>query len=492
LAVVAVALGGSGCGRRDVIVEHIKFNARSQVFEVGRSTVTTFLNRLDPSGEESGEEDPGTAYSPRVRDLTGKYVVVKGGGRILLDLCRSSVVDVETVTREEFYNLGVITAPEPVYLQYDVDNLDRNMDLEPDGAIVPADHDSLAMMSGYVNYDNVARFYRDLGDTSRATQVPATVAFYAETGLGCDLLGTGRTGLSVPLHVADNAMFATAADMFIILRDAFMASGLELGVNPGVSAHEYGHRVFEHNVFFSDAAFRVHARRSFGSEEVQGGQCTFMTPAEQDLCVVTDSFMTAVNEGCADIFAYTFTGRSDFFLGRSLGSSPLAMTEPGLRDLAQEANTEEDIPLYAQQVVEAAKAGELHPYRLGTLWSRGFYHGIVEPGTGAAVTDDERRTTLAKEVYAPAVIRALRRLGDDLVANYRLDPRQLVRRYIEEVARDRGTGGENGNIRAGVCQSLCSRFGYMAFDTAVNGAGPQCPGRTATNPVVAGGFSCTL
>lgn len=484
VAALLSAVGGTsaGCGMQNVEVEHIKYQPEGDFFGLGRSVVTTFNNQYPLLGEGG--------YSPDVKRLSGGHVVVRGGGRLLLNLCRSP--DVNTVSRNEFYKLGIITAPQAVSIQYDVEPVSN--------AIIPTDHDSLVMLTAYVNFDSVRHFYHDvLGDDSGATNTRATIVYYGELAVGCDPLGLGH-GVSLPLSTVDNAAFVGTADVFVVLRDAVLFNGLELGTNPGVSAHEFGHRIWQHNVYADEAAFRLLVVELLGSEEQKNGLCTDDTPADGIAdCIASTYLMKGMDEGSADILAFTYTGVPDFHFGRSLPVQQNSATggETEFRDLSRDPEFEGEIKLYVDEVAELAEKGTLQFYRLGTLWSRGFFHGIVDPATGNPPATLEERVALARLRYAAAVIRAERRVGQDftnpgggLEHNTRFDPRQLIRRYIEEVSAPPGEAF-NSNVHAGVCQAMCNRFGYTAYDRPLGNAGPQCSGFVGTNPLLAV-FPCRL
>lgn len=478
-----------GCGTRDVIVEHIQFDTDQGTFRLGRSAVTTFLNQY-------GDAE---IYSPRVKDLEGEHVVIRGGGRVGGDLCRAAGINVETLTREQYFTLGVVSRPEPVRLSYNVDNLDRNGDGRPDGAIVPTDHDSLAMLSAYVAFDDVARFFREeLGDRSHATASRAQVAFYGEFAVGCDLSASlpgganGRGGVSLPMVVGDNAAYAPLGDMFIIMRDAVLSNRAELGINPGVLAHEFGHRLFVHNVYADDAAFRAMVRHSLGRGQGSTAQCSEGNEEERRLCAITDVMLRAMSEGIADVLAYAFTGQPDILLQYSFSSDA---DETQQRNLAGDPGREGAVPFYTEDVVDqAASDPQFQFYRLGTLWARGFYHGIVNPISGARPANERERVDLVRTRYGSAVLRALGRLGEDLAVSFRFDPRQYLRRYIQEAATDATTGADNALVRAATCQALCDRFGELPFHLVVNHVPAQCAGVEGNNPHAASGglFRCTL
>ncbi|MBI5496606.1 MAG: hypothetical protein HY904_16415 [Deltaproteobacteria bacterium] len=483
-ALAAVLLLGTACGDLQVPVEYVKWDEETAAFGLGRGIVTTFRNRFG--------DDVESPYEPMIDSLNGHHVVVAGGGSLLLNFCRQA--DPQTVSREEFYRLGVITEAKPVNLQ-----LSRRLD----GTWFGVEHDSISMLTAYVNFDNAAAFFRDvIHDDTLATTTRARIAFYGEMALGC---GNGRIGVALPVGAVDNAAFVGTADMFIVLRDAVFASGIELGANPGVAAHEYSHRIWQHNVFHGDEGFRLLALSFLGSPSQQAALCVDEVSADGCACKASGTLLKAMDEGTADIFAYTLTGRPAFFFDNSLAGSTAVGDEDKVRDLSREPVIDragstistEEVPFFNEKIVQRAAStdtvcgqGEpaLHYYRLGTLWSRGFYRSIVDPQSGNAPADEAARVGWARAHYAPAVRVAESRVGDDFTTpvsgrdyTFRFEPRQLIRRYIEEVSVDRDTRVYLPAVHDAVCQEMCNRFGYLPFDQPVNGVPAQCSGFMGAN-----------
>lgn len=469
---------------RDVPVEHVKHNPDSDAFELGVTKVSTFKNKNAVLGDD--------AYRPAVDELDGEFVTIKGGGRLLLNFCRLGG-NPDTISRSEFYQLGIVSAPRTVNLQYNT---------RWDGTVYAVEHDSLAMLTAYVNFDGVRTYFRDvIRDDSDATGTPAVLAYYGELGLGC---GSGRYGLSLPVGATDNAAFVGTADLFIILRDAVLAGGIELGSNPGVAAHEFSHRIFQHNVYAGERGFRLLATTILGDDTQQNRLCVDETDPSGVNCEATVSLLKGMDEGTADIFAYIYTGQAGFFLEHTVGITGLGavVNEDKMRNLAREPELDGELPIYSLLARDFAAQGQLQFYRLGTLWSRAFYRSVVDPQTGAEPVNEEARVAFARAHYGRAVLRALRRLGEDFTApvggrdfTYRFDPRQLIRRYIEEVSRDEDTGVALPAVRAAACRELCNRFGEPDFVDPLNGASPQCGGvigqnAFSTSPI--GIFPCTL
>jgi len=288
--------------------------------------------------------------------------------------------------------------------------------------------------------------------------------------------------------------------MFIILRDAVLSTGAQFGLNPGIIAHEFGHRIFHQNVWGQtrETFERMVLLSTLGNKTeeeqkaVMDSLCTDPTPLDSfPDCAATSILLNGLDEGICDVYAYTFTGVPDFYFSRSI--DPDVAAEPLLRDLSLTPNLEGDMPVYARNIlVGLIQENAFQYYRLGTLWSRGFYAGIVNPVTGARPTNEAARTQWSKEHYVAAVLRAQRRLGQDLLVEYRFEPQQFMRRYIEEVSRN-ADGTFNSVVHDAVCQALCDRFGSDQISHPVNGAVAQCAGMNGNNlKVEPSTFACQL
>ncbi|MEW5850397.1 MAG: hypothetical protein AB2A00_16545 [Myxococcota bacterium] len=459
---LVVALLVASCSERSLVVEHVGLLPGTDAFGLVRSVVASLDS--EPLAESVG------AYQPRLKQLEGQRVVIRGGGSFHGNLCSTLLnTDVNALGRDAFFRLGILEAPQVVDLQYDV-LPDEN---HPQGVVVAADHDSLAMLTTYVNLDHISAFFHDvLGDRSPATETRATVAFYGELGLGCQPLPGVLPVPTLPVETADGASYVPTADTFVLLRDAFTSYGVELVNNPGVQAHELAHRVFIQNLLAEDSAFRFYVLRRLGTEEQRNATCTDPTPDDEVAeCDATDLLLRGMDEGFADILAYAYTGRSDFLMHHSFPAPPLgSSTEAAQRDLAGTPSDPTDLERYGPNTVRDAQKSRLRPHRLGTLLARAFFQGITRDD-GTPPASDEERVALVRRRHAPALIRAVRVLGRDMGGEYRFDARQLVRRYVEEVV---GEGETQHVVRDAVCRPLCDRFGDLPFPFPVGEAAPQC------------------
>ncbi|MEW5854679.1 MAG: hypothetical protein AB2A00_38240 [Myxococcota bacterium] len=475
ICLLASLLLSGGCTSH-VLVEHFDFVDNTDTFSLVYSYVDSFLN---------ANEGLPLPYNPAIDTLEGKRVVIRGGGQVAAgDPCRGMLTpDVASLSRDDFYALHIVARPTQVNLQYNIQPVVL-ADGSVDNAVIPADHDSLAMLTAYVHLDRVQAFLRDvLKDDSRAATTRAVGLFDPEAVVSCSVPGLG--GPSVPLILSDNAAYNPSADVFILLRDALPTAEVALGTNPGVLAHEFGHRVFEQNLYISDEAFRRKVQELYGGQDF----CTDDTPDDEiDDCKASTLLQKGINEGFADIIAYTYMGRPDFGFTRSLSYDE---NEPSTRDrnFAVELDPERDFIIYDEAYVRQAEEGTLSYYFLGTLFGRGFYHGITNPQTGAAPVDEDERVELARTVYTPAMLRALRRLGEDYLVNARFDPRQVIRRFLQELPATTGN-----DARSGMCQAMCDRFGRLEYPAPVNNVAAQCTGFTGKNALVKNGgtFPCQL
>ncbi|MEW5854444.1 MAG: hypothetical protein AB2A00_37055 [Myxococcota bacterium] len=482
LAVVGT-LGGCAFSN-DTQVEIVDYDGAQQTFAFQVATVKTFRNEVPFGQDPVGEPEPTVElpYSPNITNLKGIHVEIRGGGSFGSNLCGGA--GATNMTREEFYAANILSEPGPVEIQYNVNPL---------GVAVASDHDSMFLLSTYTHFDRVRHFFRStLGDDSRATTTLVVAVFDTEAAVGCRAPWGG--GPSLPILIADNAAYAGQADMFVLLRNTFSTAtppGVEFGINPGIIAHEFGHRLFAQNVYFSDAAFRRLVVDTYGSVEDQAKQCEDQTEDDVDDCAISAKLLSGMNEGTADIFAYLYIGTPDFLLPFSFPASELEQ-----RDMAAAPSGEEGLHLYEPVPLLAKEQGWNH-YRLGTLWSRGFRAGIVDPRSGAELgsNEEEARVAAAREFHGRALLRALREQGEDFVVNFRFEPRQLVRRYLQQLGQPQGGITPHSNVKSAACQALCDRFGDMPI-TPVDRAGfpadAQCAGFTGKNLKTEVTFPCTL
>jgi hypothetical protein len=447
----------AACNDRDTLVEYIDWVEEDGQFEVTTTVVSTFQNQL-----------PGNAaYSPNVRNLLGEHVEMAGGGSVGIDLCTQ--VNAATVTREEWYARNTLNPPGRLAVQYNRHPLD--------GRVVPADHDSLFLLTAYVHFDRVRQFYADLGDTSLAVTTPVKVFYDTETVAGCGWL-------NFPIAFSDNALYLLFVDAFQLLRNTYSLPAVEFGSNPGVVAHEFGHRVFTQHLFGAEAAFR-----NLVASLNNSSTCTDDTPTDGvDDCGIVGAIQRAMSEGYADISGYAYTGAPDLLLGHSI---PSILSSRTLAPNNGELGTA--LGGYTSDVPSLFVASSsFDPYALGTLFARGFYAGIVDPTTGENPLNEDQRVSLTRSHYLPALLRALDKTSEDISSNYRLDPRHIIRRFLLEAERSL-SGAYTPSARVGMCQAMCDRFGGIDYNATLGPTQQLCAGVTGTNSLfVPSSYACVL
>lgn len=105
--------------------------------------------------------------------------------------------------------------------------------IEQEGVAIAADFDSLAFFSAYAHFERAWNFFKDLGVNPSAT---SQAEVYFTKAWGEDTKGQ-----------SDNAAYMPVFDKFILWPQRYLR-GIPFAMNVGVIGHEYGHRVFQHEV----------------------------------------------------------------------------------------------------------------------------------------------------------------------------------------------------------------------------------------------------
>lgn len=158
---------------------------------------------------------------------------------------------------------------------------------------VASDYDSLLMFTAYAHFEAAALFYTGVGFIATDAEVPV---YYEPEVVGGDTIGLPDT---------DNAAFFADADAFILLPMSILQD-VPLGMNPGVIAHEYAHRVWYYS-FWSGELFA--ALEEFQNDGIAG---------------LAWNRIRATDEGVADFYGAAITGDPDFLSQ----SAPPAIAEP--------------------------------------------------------------------------------------------------------------------------------------------------------------------
>jgi len=279
--------------------------------------------------------------------LDGQVSRFKGGARIVLDWDELTRWEQryeatgEPPDDAELVAMTVRDGGEPVHLAW----------IERDGVVVPADYDSLAMLTAYYHMERTWLWLSEMG-IPEARLDPLTT-YYAP-----DLVDELDTLLHLPL--LDNAAYFLPARAFLILgvQDQDHAP---VPANPGIIVHEYGHAVFQALVF--------------------GGQGGYVASLQ------TADLLAAFNEGTADYLAAARTQDPNF----------LALSFPEEEPYRDLSVRREFNPLMLDSAGDPAVAYD--PYVLGAVWASALW----------TIGEDNGHDWTVRQLLG-----ALRALGDHL------------------------------------------------------------------------------
>lgn len=216
--------------------------------------------------------------------------------------------------------------------------------LEEDGVLYPTDFHSLSLATAYYNFE-VARTYALARGLSPAKL--RGVAFYYFPKLTTN----PRLG-----YAADNAAWFSALRAFLLFPHHEL-QGIPFAVNQGVIAHEYGHGLFNAEVY--DGEWRPAA---YDWDELSPGAI----------------LLGSIEEGFADAWAMGVAGDNSF-VGRSIDD-----VEAKARDLTFDPFRH----CYSQAAFAAEQRRSTDPswwdgrkYEIGTMWASALRYAGKEPGT---------------------------------------------------------------------------------------------------------------
>ncbi len=228
-----------------------------------------------------GLVDVDIATLTSARAVRGSAARVLGGGSVFIEeallsdeLLRESGDDVQQAT--------LVDGARPPRAQFDFDS----------DVLVPADWESLLMLSLYHHTERALTAYRELGFSAEDTD---TFLAYANVRVGALVL------LGAPL-VTDNAAYAPLADALLFFPASVLDEGVPLSANEGVVAHELLHGL-KHRLIHGGASLPIYIRDGWSDR------------------IAINSYR-ADDEGLADFFAAVITDDPDFlapsFPGRQL------------------------------------------------------------------------------------------------------------------------------------------------------------------------------
>ncbi len=293
---------------------------------------------------------------------------------------------------------------------------------------VADDYETLFYFSMFENFESAFDRALELGDESEATSRKAVVGMFATVQLA--------PFFPVTLLSTDNAAYAPPVDGWLALRTA-VQDGVPFAMHRGVIAHEFGHRLFFMNAFRSvDGGFEVWRSDS--------------TDTELDEDELREQMLLkGVDEGLADVFAMSALKDKDA-INRAFDIAGDLFAAEGPRrdvegDFAEAATYDnlKDLTLDAGLLTDCGI--------VGPDFKRSFNFYCIGTVVAAALWETSGRDAevLSSEVE-PAVIRALPRIGEQLVNGVAFDVDVFLAPFAEELPP--------GNVRGAFCEAAARRF----------------------------------
>ncbi|MDP2344729.1 MAG: hypothetical protein Q8O67_27515 [Deltaproteobacteria bacterium] len=369
--------------------------------------------------------DPEARGGSRLDDVTLESVTDLGAGKgELFDVrggLKVNVTDLNAIAEDDF--------DEMIERVRGDNGSDVNARMSFDGTrYVADDYETLFYFSMFANFESAFAKADEFGDDSDATERKAVVGLFASVQYS--------EFFPVTLLSTDNAAYAPPVDGWLALRTAFQ-DGVPFAMHRGVIAHEFGHRLFFQNVFRSvDGGFEVWRSDSTKTE------VTVDELREQML-------LKGVDEGLADVFSMSalvdkdsinraFTDAGDTFAVEALrrdveGDFAKAATYDNLKDLTLDATHLESCGL-----TDVDFRVGFNFYCVGTVLAAAIWQAA-----------DEDADVLASELE-PAIIRALPRIGEQMVNGVAFD----VDLLLEPLAQELPPGAR----RDAFCEAAAARF----------------------------------
>ncbi len=381
---------------------------------------------------EAGEWRLATSTLDTVTDLdrlTGEWFDLLGNQQLTLDMNALQSLAPERADAATLREMVLDRPGDPVQLSYDWVN-----DASGDRVAVANDFESLAMMTTFHHFEKVWAFARDVvGDQSDATRAPTMIGFYATLA--------ARIGISIPVLSSDNAAFLPLSDSFLIFRSQLI-DGIPFALNSGVIAHEFSHRVFFHNAFSTSARSNWYRDSIVGETSSEAEKKTFV-------------LLKGIDEGCADITAIAYTGRTDFIADSILGD--LGASTRVQRDvegpfadwadydrLQWESWSDDAGNDVCSGISNGYTETTWNFYCIGTVWARALWDA------------SGRDQATLREVLMPALNRAIKRLGDEHLARaWEFDVYMLLELVVQETPTSH---------RGALCSAFDDKFaGQMSW-----------------------------
>jgi hypothetical protein len=260
-----------------------------------------------------------------------------------------------------------------------------------DGALVPEDFDSLAMVSIYYQIERSLLFFEDEGlDSSRLVHME-TYYWPKFTIIEAD----GQKQIMV-----DNAfyLYATSADRAFYVFPYEQFGWLPLSMNGGVMTHEFSHAVYDALVTEPNRAW------------IDGGGMT----------TSATNFVYGLNEGVADVFAVARLGDPDF-MSHSIAKAVYVSSCNGgpYKDIVRDASVPEPYTAAFDSAAQNRPLAEFCPYDIGMFFSSAVYASELRY-EGSAEGEGVIPSDATRSAFGEALLRALDRLGQSLPPDFEL------------------------------------------------------------------------
>ncbi|HEY1100142.1 MAG TPA: hypothetical protein VGF99_14495, partial [Myxococcota bacterium] len=302
---------------------------------------------------------------------------------------------------------------------------------------VADDFETLYYFSSFANFEAAFAMADTVGDDSRATardtETQPIIGLYATLVLS--------SLAPVPIMSADNAAYAAPLDGWIALRAVFQ-EGTPFAMHRGVVAHEFGHRLFHHNVW----------SRVDGGFEAWRDRITDAV-SEDDAVLREAMLLKGIDEGLADVFAITTMQRADGVISAFAAAGDAYENEAIRRDVdgvfAERATYDnlrtlsldkELLDACALDTEEFAQA-DFNFYCVGTVVAATMWRTA------------EQNPQLLRDEVEPAIIDALPSIGEALVNGARFDLDLFLEPFAAQFAP--------GRRRDAACTAIRARFASL-------------------------------
>jgi hypothetical protein len=388
----------------------------------------------------------GASCAPIEGPVLVEAVVLADGGEVVIDDVQlERILDLRTGRGRDFDVRGDfrINGNDFLTMTDDFDEVVESIrrgggsDLEPhmsfDGTRYRAeDYETLYYFTLTANFEAAFAYAREAGDVSRASSdnddERAIVALFGSLVLS--------EFVPLPLISSDNAAYVPPIDGWLAFRAA-LQGGVPFGMHRGVIAHEFGHRLFFHNVFST-------VDRGFDAWKDTG-----LNSSEEPDEVRAQMLLKGVDEGLADVFAIASEADKDAINDAFALAGGLFEQEAGRRDVEGPFATVATYDNLSAMTLDASllEACGITSREFGAAFN--FYC----IGTVLAATLWEasgRDAEVMRAEIEPAIIAALPAVGEALVNGVPFDVDVFLEPLVQAL--------QPGARRAALCTAIAVRF----------------------------------